>query len=477
MSAEFAGRRATVMGLGLFGGGLGVAKFLARRGAQVTVTDRASAEKLAPSIEALRGLDVRFVLGRHDEADFESTDLVVASPAVKIADPLLELARSKGIPVKTEILLFLERCRAPVIAVTGSIGKTTTTSLLADMVSAGGRRVWLGGNIGRSLLEDVRAIRPDDRVVLELSSFQLEHLGRTAWRPSIAVVTNLRPNHLDWHGDMAAYALAKSQIARHQDAEDQLVLNADDPALREWEGWARSRVRWFARSGPRAPGLWDDQGVARSTDDPSLELFRSEDLRLRGRFHFANALAAASGALAAGVPAEAILRAVRDFEPVEHRLEWVARKGGVDWYNDSKATTADSTIAALEALERPIVLIAGGSDKSLPLEELARAALERASAIVLVGPMGPRLRAALAAEARPGSPAPDVAVAARLAEAVEHARRLARPGSNVLLSPATASYDEFSNFEERGRRFKELVGNLPWDFDGDSPSLARHPAR
>lgn len=458
---SYDGLRATVMGLGLFGGGVGAARFLAERGAKVTVTDLKSAGVLARSIEELAGLPLRFVLGRHDEADFASADLVVVNPGVPPDSPYLAIARDAGAVHETEIHLFLSHCRATVLGVTGSIGKTTTTSLLAAMLRAGGRTTWLGGNIGVSLLGDLDRIEPGHRVVLELSSFQLEALGRYEMSPRVAAVTNFVPNHLDHHKTLAAYARAKSEIVRYQNEGDHAVLNADDPVVAAWTSETRARVRWFSLAGPREPGLWADGDSVRRAGPGGEAVFRAGELRLRGRFNLANAMAAAAAALADGVEDPAIRAAVRDFPPVEHRLEHVGEALGATWYNDSKATTPESTQAALSALDGPIVLIAGGHDKGLDLDPLARDILSRAAALVAVGPMGPRLEEAVRRVARPGElDAIEIARAPRLAEAVGEARRLARPGGVVLLSPATSSYDEFSNFEERGRAFKARVRDL-----------------
>ena len=455
---RFEGLSVTVMGLGLFGGGVGATRYLARQGAEVTVTDLRPAKALESSIAALADLDVRFVLGLHEESDFRSADMVVVNPSVPPSSPYLDVARNSGVPLETEIHLFLEACRAPILGVTGSNGKTTTTSLLAAMQKAAGRTTWLGGNIGGSLLEQLPRIEPEHRVVLELSSFQLEALERHRPRLSVSVVTNLTPNHLDHHGTLEAYQTAKQQIVLHQSSEDVAILNRNDPQVAKWASATKARVRWFGFEADDRPGVHLLGDEVYSSGDDGEFLFSVDELPLIGRFNVANALAASAAALADGVPAEAIRRAIVSFRPVEHRLEPVATIDGALWYNDSVSTTPESTLAALEALPAPIIWIAGGHDKGLDLEPLVRTAAHRIAAAVLVGPMGERLESLFqrTVDSNPSSRTPIVRVG-QLREAVRKARALSRPGATVLLSPATSSYDEFPHFAERGRVFKALL--------------------
>jgi UDP-N-acetylmuramoylalanine--D-glutamate ligase len=446
-----------VLGLGLFGGGVDAALWLLRRGAAVTVTDLKGPEALAPSLEALAGLPVRLVLGEHREEDVLGADVVVVSPAVPREVPLLRAAREAGVRLETEVTLFLDRCPAPVVAVTGSNGKTTTTSLLGGIGRASGRRTWTGGNIGRPLLGVVEGMTPEDLVVLEISSFQLEWTGERRWAPDVGVLLNVTPNHLDRHGTPEAYAAAKRQVLAHQSPGQEAVLVRDDPGAMALAGAGRGgRVLVSVREEVER-GVWQDgdrlveRGLG--ADGPLLEL---ADIPLRGAVNRSNVAAAAAAARAAGLPREAVVEAVRTFRPVPHRLEDVATLDGVVYVDDSASTTPESTVAALAAFDVPLVAILGGYDKGLPLEGLAAEAARRCAASVLIGQTAPRLAEAIEA-AGPRGP---VVEAGELEAAVRAARELAPPGGAVLLSPGHASYGAFQNFRERGEAFRGAVLDL-----------------
>ena len=500
--SELAGQRVTVMGLGLLGGGVGVARFLAQHGAHVTVTDLKDGAALADSLAKLDGLSISFHLGGHVDGDFAEPDMLVVNPAVPDTSPFLAKARAAGVALETEINLFFKLCPAAVVGVTGSNGKSTAASLAHHLLAAGDRRAWLGGNIGRSLLEDLGEIGADDVVVLELSSFQLERLEPTGLSPAVSVVLNVAPNHLDRHGTLDAYARAKQPILLHQRPGDAAVLNADCPVVSTWGGLGQGRKLEFSVRRPVACGAWLDGDRALWRDPPSrgrrssasclrqssrgcggrtagevgggpsVELFRTSGLKLRGAHNTGNALAAAAAAVLCGVPHEAIGPRLRTFRGLEHRLELVRSLDGVAYSNDSKATTPEAAAVALRAFDEPVVLIAGGYDKKLPFDEVGKAAAECARAVVLLGATAGQLRAAIAAHradfarrswASSPSQRRDVPthVVADLAAAVDTARRLAQAGDVVLLSPACASYDMFANFEARGAEFKRLVMELP----------------
>jgi len=454
---ELRGRRVTVMGLGLFGGGEGVARFLALRGARVTVTDTRPERDLRESVDALRGLPVEFRLGGHDEADFRGADLVVVNPAVPPSSPFLRLAPA----LETEMNLFFKLCRARTVAgITGSNGKTTTTALAGEVLRRGPGRTWVGGNIGGSLLERIGEIGPEDTVVLELSSFQLENLGVLERSPSVAAVLNLTPNHLDRHGTMEAYAAAKRRIVDHQGEGDEKVLNADDPVVREWAAASPSRTwKFSAKEPPPLGALARDERIEFRSPAGRVDLDVSRR-KIPGAFNLQNMAAAAAVSFAAAGGrwegwAAACAEVFNGFPGVEHRLEFVAEKGGVRYYNDSKATDPEAAAAALETLEGPFVLILGGFDKKTPFDALARAVAARpVRACVLLGQTAPAIEAALRAAPR----VPEIVRVRSLEEAV---RVPARPGETVLLSPACASWDMFRNFAERGRAFKALVTTLP----------------
>ncbi|MBM4080733.1 MAG: UDP-N-acetylmuramoyl-L-alanine--D-glutamate ligase [Planctomycetes bacterium] len=457
---DFKGKRVTVMGLGLFGGGVGAARFLAKAGARVTVTDLKPADELAESVAQLSGLPIEFHLGGHREADFSDTDLVVVSPAVPADSPFLDLARQRGVPLESEMNLFFRYCRAPILGITGSSGKSTTTALTHAMLAQWlGSKAWLGGNIGRSLLEDLDAIAPDHLVVLELSSFQLQDLDRLARSPHISVVTNLAPNHLDRHKDLAEYIAAKKTILRHQREGDFAVLNADDREVATWGRGLKSKTVFFSVRSPLKQGACVQNGQIVIADaEGTHTICSASELRLPGPHNLANALAATAAAWLAGARQDDIAHALRTFPGLEHRLEFVAEVAGVRYFNDSKATTPEASCIALRAFDAPIVLIAGGYDKGAPFDAFAAECAQRAKHVVLIGKTAQKIAALI--EAKRQGISPSLTLAPSFPSAVAAAKSAAAPGDIVLLSPACASYDMFRNYEDRGNQFKSLVAHF-----------------
>lgn len=459
------GKRVTVVGLGAFGGGAGAARYLARIGCRVLVTDAKPSASLGPALHSLQGLEVELVLGGHRESDFRDTDLVVASPAVPSTSPYLAFAREAGIPMTTEIRLFLAACPVQMIlGITGSNGKSTTTAVAAAMLQRSGLRTWLGGNIGISLLSELSEMRESDRVVLELSSFQLEALDAAGFSPRVAVVTNLSPNHLDRHGTFDAYVRAKQTIARHQEARDVRVILRDPLVQKAFGSDFPGRVLTFGGQDHGLPGLYLDpgRGLARKrTEDGHLvDLFSLASTPLRGDFNRLNLLAAAGAALEAGATHEGMCRAVAEFTGVPHRLERVAELDGVTYFNDSVSTTPESTVASLSTFEgEQVILVAGGYDKGIDLSKLADAAAHLASGVVLIGQTASRLEDLILSALEGGgrTERPGVVVAGSLGEALGVARSQAPPGSSVLLSPGCASYDMFQNYVDRGEQFRAFV--------------------
>jgi len=450
-------KRTLVVGLGLFGGGVGVTRFLVREGAAVIVTDLRPAADLKESLDALAGLPVTFKLGGHDEADFRSADLIVANPAVPRHSKFLAIAESAGVPVTTEINLFFERCRARILGVTGSSGKTTTALLVGEMLRLTDPRTRIGGNLGHPLIEEADAIPPDAPVVLELSSFQLDRLRDLRRSPNVSVITNFAPNHLDVHGSLEEYRAAKQGIIAHQTGEDIAVLNADDPVVSRWDKLCAGRVLRFSLDREVARGTFLREGqIVGRVHDQSVPVCPVRDLLLPGRHNVANALAAAAAALAWGVKPDLVAAALRAFRGAEHRLELVAEVNGIRYVNDSIATSPDRTVAALNAFDAPVLLIAGGYDKGIPFDPLGPPVAQRVRRLFLIGATADRIAGVVQ---RHGT-TPEIHRCASLPEAVEAASSLAAPGDVVLLSPACASYDMFRNFEERGKKFKDLVNSL-----------------
>jgi UDP-N-acetylmuramoylalanine--D-glutamate ligase len=444
------GQRVTVMGLGLFGGGVGAVRFLVREGAVVTVTDLRPEKDLCASVRALNGLPIAFVLEGHEETDFRNTDLIVANPAVPRSSPYLKIAESAGVPITSEICLFVERCPAPIIGITGSSGKTTTTSLIGEMLKQKDKRTRIGGNIGGSLLDELDTLHADVPIVLELSSFQLDRLGDLPWSPQIAVATNFAPNHIDVHGSLQAYRKAKRQIVMHQTKSDWTIVNGEDAEVSRWAG-AGQRIA-FAIEGEGDVFVRGGK-IQHTIGGETRTICSADTIALRGRHNLANALAATGAAIISGVSEKKIADVLQTFQGVPHRLEQVAEVNGILYVNDSIATSPDRTRTALMAFDRPIVLIAGGYDKGIAFDDMEVAIEERVAHLIVMGETGD----AIAATAKGKT---NIHRVENLEEAMDCATDLAQFGDVVLLSPASASYDQFRNFEERGQRFRECVKKL-----------------
>lgn len=451
------------MGLGVHGGGLGVARFLVEQGARVTVTDLRSPEQLRASLDALAGLPIRFVLGVHDEADFRSADLVIRNPAVPRESPYLEIARAAGAAIEMEMTLFFRLCPGPILGITGTKGKTTTTLLTGAMLRQEYPGTVVAGNLRVSAIEALPRIDARTPVVLELSSWQLEGLGEARISPRYACVTNLSPDHLNRYSGMAAYAEAKRHILRWQRPGDVAILNHDDAEVSGWAGVAPGEVGWF---GARAPG-WPDPGARAAAYDergvwrPDGALIcGADEIALPGRHNIANVAAAAALAGSFGVSDAAIRAAVRSFRGVEHRLELVRTLDGVRYVNDTTATSPAAAIAALHSFDSPIILIAGGADKDLPFADLAREAAARARAIVLLaGTATPALERALH-DAAPRDAGLILGPFDAFEPAIQAARDLADAGDVVLLAPGCASFGMFANEFQRGDEFRRIVNQF-----------------
>ncbi len=447
---RFAGKRVTVVGLAREG--LSLVRFLARAGARVTANDRAAALP-EPVAAELDGLRIPTVLGGHPEELLTGSDAVFASPGVPKDLPALRCVRAAGVPISSETQLFFELCRGTIVGITGSSGKTTTTALTGEMVRRAGWPVHVGGNIGTPLIEKVDEIGPGDWVVLEMSSFQLETLP---YSPPVAAILNITPNHLDRHAGMDAYIAAKTNIVRHQKGEDRVVLNADDRV--------GSSVRtvcepiWFSIERAVTGGCVDGDEVVWRARGARAVVCRVGEIGLRGRHNLANVVAAVAIGGAVGLPPEAMREAIRAFPGVPHRLEIVGELGGVLYCNDSIATAPERAIASLRSFEQPVVLIAGGRNKKLPMGDWAALIRERVDAVVLLGEAADEIERAIREAS--GGHLPELSRAVSMAEAVRVASEHAAPGSVVLLAPGCTSFDMFKDFEERGECFREAVRRL-----------------
>ena len=453
---EFRGRRVTIVGLGRGRTASGLAQFLVSSGAHVTITDAKTREQLAEGIGRIGDTPVELVLGpSSDDAALADAEYVFVINGVRPRSATIMRALQRHIPVLTEISLFFRLCPATIVGVTGTKGKTTVTTLIGRILSRGPRRVIVGGNIGRAIIQELDTLTRDDIVVLELSSFQLETIGRS---PHVAVVTNIGEDHLDHHGTRENYIAAKRNIVAWQGANDFAVLNLDDPTTTAIHTGAASQVRGFSLTmHPRHGGFLDGDGRLVLTDgERRTPVLAANELRIPGRHNVANALAAAIVGDVFDIAADVIGAELRAFEGVARRLESVAEKDGVLWVNDSASTTPDATIKAIEAFDRPAVVILGGVGKGADFTELGRVVAKRARAAVLIGVAADEIAGAL--DAAGAAHAGLVVERARtLEDAVSAARRLTQPGDVVLLSPACASFDMFKSADDRGDRFTALV--------------------
>jgi len=451
---RLAGQRVLVVGLAR--SGVAAARVARARGAQVTVTDRRAATELAPAVKELEG-EVEFALGGHDADDFTRADLVVVSPGVPLALPEIQGARRQGVPVLAEVELAARLLPpAPLVGITGTNGKSTTTALAGALLGRD-RRVFTGGNLGTPLSELVLSGRVVDAVVVELSSFQLEGIERL--HPRIAALLNVTPDHLDRYRDVGEYALAKARLFMNQEAGDFAVANARDPRTVALAGASRAELLTFGDGAPapraaRAPGGGGEIFVAPGQGAPERYLVRSR--ALRGRHNVENAMAAALCARLLGVAGSQVQAGLDAFPGLPHRLELVRERRGVEWVNDSKATNVDSTqvgLAAFPAARPHVVLILGGRGKRAPYAPLRPLFDRRVKALLTIGEDAPAIEKEL------GDLGPTERTGT-LAAAVRRAAELAADGDVVLLSPACASYDQFRSYEDRGETFRRLVGEL-----------------
>jgi len=452
MADPLRGKRLVILGLARQGRAL--ARFAAGVGAEVVVSDLRPPEALAEEMAALADLNVEFVLGEHPPSLLEGTDVLALSGGVPLTAPIVVAAQERNITLTNDSLEFARRAPAPLVGITGSAGKTTTTALAGAIGRASGRRTWVGGNIGNPLIEKLGEIAAEDLIILELSSFQLELWDRS---PAIAAILNITPNHLDRHGTMAAYSAAKASIVRHQRPDDVAILGADDPGAMALAELAPGRLRTYSARQPVDDGAYVAAGqIWLAGDGVRKPVLSVDQIPLRGLHNVLNVLAAVTVADSAGIGPAAIQDGVAQFESVAHRLEPVATIDGVQYVNDSIATAPERALAALAAFDEPLVLLAGGRDKNMVWDEWAEQVSRRVRHVVLFGSLGPLLEKLL--EAQP-SPPPHTRVEA-LAEAVDAAHTIAQPGDIVLLSPGGTSYDAYRDFEERGEQFRRLVRAL-----------------
>lgn len=457
---DWAGIRVVVLGFARQG--KAVARYCAQHGAEVIVSDMRPAEDFVELQRELADLPIKYVFGGHPDDLLEGANLLCLSGGVPVDSPSAKLALEMGVQLSNDAQLTLEASPAPVIGITGSAGKSTTTALVGSMARADAQRsgwqVWVGGNIGRPLLEDVDVIDPEDFVVMELSSFQLELMTVS---PAVAVVLNITPNHLDRHHTMEAYVAAKRRILSFQSTDSTAVLGREDPIAWGLRNKVRGKLVSFGfQPAEGIQGTYVHKGsIWLRDEDGEHELFGETAVQLRGQHNLLNVIAATAIASTAGISHEAMEEGVRTFKGLPHRMEFVRRVRGVDWFNDSIATAPERSIASMRAFDQPIVLMAGGRDKDLEWSTFAEEVYMRVDRLILFGEAASKIASHIQPRGKDELPR-SVEIVEGLDEAVQAAARVARPGDVVLLAPGGTSFDEFLDFEARGERFRQLVQAL-----------------
>ena len=479
MTVDWKGQQTVIIGAARQG--LALARYLARQGASITITDLRSADELNDAQIALESrvpetAHVEWVLGSHPLSVLDGADWLFVSGGVPLSNPLVVAARETGIAVTNDSQVFMEIAPCTIVGITGSAGKTTTTSLVGQIASESALpiNVWIGGNIGTPLIDYVDQMQPEDLAVVEFSSFQLELMTRS---PQVAAVLNVTPNHLDRHESMQAYSDAKARILEFQSAGDMAILGRDDPGSWALLGKVQGRLFTFGMQPPQEPSRWEGTCLiddciylrlfSRPGDNPELTpVLESSAVPLRGEHNLMNVLAACAIAAAAGLSVDAMRTAIKGFRGVPHRLEFVRTWGKADWYNDSIATAPERAMAAIRSFDEPLVLLAGGRDKNLPWASFADLVLSRVDHLIVFGEAADKILLAVDTQALAGHQvrARRLATITRcqgLQEAVQAAAGLVQPGDVVLLSPGGTSFDEFKDFEERGECFSRWVEKLP----------------
>lgn len=462
---DFKGKKITVMGLGVHGGGVGVARFLAKAGANVIVTDLKTKEDLKESTDALKGLPIQFILGQHRNEDFSRADMIIQNPAVPSNAKPLQIARENKIPIETDIGIFFELCSASIIGVTGTRGKSTTSALVADILKLFKKNVILAGNIRISVLDELPKIKKEGLAVLELSSWQLEGLAVHRKSPHIAVMTNIMRDHMNRYKNMDEYIEAKKNILRFQNQDDYAVLNYDDNLLRGLAKEVSAKVFFYGLKMENIAEPNFFKGAWRKEDkvvwgDGAEEIIDLNKVQLKGEHNVYNILAAVSVAKILGVPAPVIQRGVYQFSGLEGRLQHIKMLHEVDYINDTTSTTPDATIAALRSFpDKKIILILGGNDKELEYAELASEIVSNhnvKSIVLLSGTATEKISIALRAAGYQS----EIIQRDSMDEAVTQAHRVALNQELVLLSPAATSFGLFKNEFDRGKKFNNAVNGL-----------------
>lgn len=435
--------------IGLAKSGVAAAEKLKEAGAEVFVVDCADDNELRLTAQKLEAKGIRTRLGLHRLSDLNHRELVIASPGVPKSNPMLIEAHRQKIPIWSEIELAFRFTRNPIIGVTGTNGKTTVTTLIGKLLKASGKSVVVSGNIGHPMTASLKELKRESIMVVELSSFQLEHIEK--FRPWVAVLLNITEDHLDWHSDFADYIQAKRRVFENQTKEDFAVLNIDDEIVRSLASRVKAQIIPCSKSERCPGGVYLENGWIISELDAKKPIFKVADLKIKGEHNLDNVMSSIAAAQIAGVRMEIVRQVLAEFKGLKHRIEFVRKIKGVSYYNDSKATNPDATVKALTAFDQPLILLAGGRNKKNSFSALAKAIEKKAKAVVLFGEAAGAIKAALS---------PDkvkIFEETTLPEAVERAAVIAVPGDAILLSPACASFDQFQDYEQRGRVFADSV--------------------
>jgi UDP-N-acetylmuramoylalanine--D-glutamate ligase len=458
---NFKNKKITVMGLGLHGGGLAVTKFLAQKGADLTVTDLKNAKQLKSSIKQLKKYKIKYVLGQHRLEDFIKADMVIKNPGVRRDSRYLFKAQQNKIPIETDLSLFFQLCPSQeIIGITGTKGKSTTTSLIYKIVKAHKKDAILGGNIRISPLEYLKKLKKKTPVILELSSWQLEGLGARQLGPKYAVVTNVLVDHLNTYKNLADYAQAKSLIFKYQKPADILILNKENSYTRQMAKSARAKVFWYSlgKLGNNENGAYLDKGwIIYKVKKLKLKVINVKDIKLKGEHNLQNILAAVCLAKILSIPTNIIKKEIKNFSGIDYRLQLVGEYRGVKYYNDTTATTPDAVIAALNSFEQKVVLLAGGTDKKLYFKDMAKTIKHKVRALILFKGTATEK---LVKELRKVNFNQDIVFVDSMKEAFKQAKYILKEGDVFILSPGAASFGLFINEFDRGDQFNKEVLNL-----------------
>lgn len=460
----FKGKKITVFGLGLHGGGVGVVKFLVNAGAKVIVTDIKNKEQLAPSLLKLKGLkNIEYVFGQHREEDFTQTDMIIKTPLVPWNNKYVQVALAKKIPVEIDATLFFKLCKAPIIGVTGTKGKTTTATLIFEILKLAGKNPIKAGVGQVSVLDKLEAIKKETVVVFELSSWRLSGLGRAKMSPHVAVIKNILPDHLNYYKTMDEYLLDKENIFLYQNPQDFLIINEDDEKLRASAKKAKSQVIKFSACPIKeGKGVYIEENIIYINNGVDIKkLMDVKDVKIPGVHNISNVMAAAGACFAFGISMEIIRKAISDFKGIPHRLEFIREFQGVKYYNDTAATIPDAMLGALDSFSQPIILIAGGTDKKLDFTLAGRSILNKAKDIIfLKGDATEKLIGEIKKNLPPENKDREFEIYDSIDAVIEAARSKAQAGDVVLLSPGSASFGLFQNEFDRGDKFREAVNGL-----------------